>query len=68
MMTPQVSAPQLSIEQIVLEIFSNQRITRTDRRRLMSMLLAKDFLSSQEQNYINRMFESLRQGAIRVVD
>ncbi|CBN59374.1 MULTISPECIES: hypothetical protein [Kamptonema] len=68
MMTPQVSAPQLSIEQIVLEIFSTRRITRTDRRRLMSMLLAKDFLSSEEQNSINRMFESLRQGAIRVVD
>ncbi|WP_449419362.1 hypothetical protein [Phormidium nigroviride] len=68
MMTPQVSAPQLSIEQIVLEIFSTRRITRTDQRRLMSMLLAKDFLSSEEQNSINRMFESLRQGAIRVVD
>lgn len=68
MMTPQVSAPQLSIEQIVLEIFSNRRITRTDQRRLMSMLLAKDCLSSEEQNSINRMFESLRQGAIRVVD
>ena len=68
MMTPQVSASQLSIEQIVLEIFSTRRITRTDQRRLMSMLLAKDFLSSQEQNSINRIFESLRQGAIRVVD
>ena len=68
MMIAQISFPQLSIEQIVLQIFSTRRITRTDQRRLMSMLLAKDFLSSEEQNSIDRMFESLRQGSIKVVD
>lgn len=63
-----VGFPQLSIEQIVSQIFSTRKITRTDQRRLMSMLLAKDSFNSEEQNCINRVFESLRQGLIRVVD
>ncbi|HLO52111.1 MAG TPA: hypothetical protein VK211_27170 [Kamptonema sp.] len=63
-----VGFPQFSLEQIVSQIFSNRKITRTDRRRLMSMLLAKDFLNTEEQNCINKVFESLHQGSIRVID
>lgn len=57
-----------TIEQVVSQIFSNRKITRLDQRRLMSMLLAKEILSYEEQSCINQVFESLRSGVIRVVD
>lgn len=59
---------QLTLEEIVTHIFSTRRITRSDQRRLMSMLLSKDSLNHEEQSYIDQVFESLRRGVIRVVD
>lgn len=67
-MQAQAYLPQLTIEAVVRQIFSTRRITRSDQRRLMSMLLSKDSLSHDEQSYIDRVFESLQRGVIRVVD
>lgn len=61
--------PQESnINQIVTRIFSTHRITRADQQIFMATLLSKDSLSAEEQSQIDRVFDGLRQGLLRVVD
>ncbi|AFY80703.1 hypothetical protein Oscil6304_0974 [Oscillatoria acuminata PCC 6304] len=60
--------PESNIEKIVERIFLTHRITRDDQRIFMMTLLSKDSLSSKEQILIDRVFEALRQGLLRVVD
>lgn len=67
-MQSQVNLPETSIEQLVEHIFSTRRITRVDQERFMSTLLSKKALSTTEQVQINRVFDALRSGLIRVVD
>ena len=57
-----------SLETLVNQIFSSRKITRSDQRVLMSLLLSKDTLSLEESSYIDQVFERLRRGLIHVVD
>jgi hypothetical protein len=67
-MQAQVNLTENAIEQIVERIFSHRRITRADQERFMSALLAKNSLTEAEQRQINRVFDALRNGLLRVVD
>jgi hypothetical protein len=68
-MTPvQTGLPKVSVEQIVERIFALRQIARTDQRLLMSAFLAQDSLSEKDHAEINRVFDALRRGLIRVVD
>lgn len=68
-MTPvQTGLPKVSVEQIVERIFTLRQIARTDQRLLMSAFLAQDSLSEKDHAEINRVFDALRRGLIRVVD
>jgi hypothetical protein len=60
------SATQLA--QVVQRIFSTYRITRADQQLFMQTLLSKDTLTSEEQQQIDRVFDALRRGLLRVVD
>jgi hypothetical protein len=60
--------PESNINQIVTRIFSTHRITRADQQIFMATLLSKDSLSAEEQSQIDRVFDGLRQGLLRVVD
>nr|WP_017721369.1 hypothetical protein [Oscillatoria sp. PCC 10802] len=57
-----------TLEQVVERIFSTHRITRGDQQLFMKTLLSKDALSNQEQEHIDRVFDGLRRGLLRVVD
>lgn len=57
-----------AVSSVVEQIFNNRRITRSDQHRLMNLLLSKDALSLEDQNQINRVFDALRRGLLRVVD
>jgi hypothetical protein len=57
-----------SLETLVNQIFSSRKITRSDQRVLMSLLLSKDTLTLEESSYIDEVFERLRRGLIHVVD
>lgn len=57
-------APASSLEQLVNHILSSRQITRQDQRQL----LALQNLTTQEHNLINRLFDRLRLGFVRVVD
>jgi hypothetical protein len=56
--------PSSSLEQVVNQILASRRITHADQHQL---LLART-LTPQEQALINRLFEKLRNGLIKVVD
>lgn len=57
----------LSIETTIERIFSTRRITRQDQYALMSML-SQGALTSSDKDLINRVYEALNQGRLRVVD
>lgn len=64
---PTVSV-ESSFETLVNQIFYSRKITRSDQRVLMSLLLSKDTLTLEESSYIDEVFERLRRGLIHVVD
>lgn len=57
-----------SIRDLLEQILSSRRITRAAQQQFMSALLAKDSLNLEERNQINRIYEQLQLGLIRVVD
>jgi hypothetical protein len=57
-----------TIEQIVHKITSSGRINRADQQQFMATLLSLNTLNSTEEALINRVFELLRSGRLRVVD
>lgn len=67
-MTAQLHLPSASIEQIVTQILSTRRITRSVQQRFMQTALAQDQLSQADRALIDRVFEALRSGLVKVVD
>ena len=62
-----MNAPTLNatpLESIVERILSTRRITRVDQHSL----LALGNLTAQEKQLINRVFDRLRMGLLKVVD
>jgi hypothetical protein len=57
-----------TVEQMVHKITTTGRISRADQQQFMATLLARNTLNSTEEALINRVFELLRAGRLRVVD
>jgi hypothetical protein len=58
----------MPIQELVDQILVSRQISRTDKNRFMSALLAKNTLNKEDQQQINRVFDGLQTGLIRVVD
>lgn len=56
-----------NLEEILQRIFSNRRITRQDQHIMMSSLLSAEGLSEQNMQEINKVFDALKKGLIKVV-
>jgi hypothetical protein len=67
-MPASASLPTISVQQIVERIFVFRQISRTDQRLLMSTFLSQETLSDAEHLLINRVFDALKQGLLKVVD
>ena len=67
-MPASASLPKVSVQQIVERIFVFRQISRTDQRLLMSIFLSQEALSEAEHLLINRVFDALKQGLLKVVD
>lgn len=63
-----LNSSPLNIEQMVNKITASGRISRADQQQFMSTLLSKNKISSTEEAMVNRVFELLRAGRLRVVD
>ncbi|MGQ9872175.1 hypothetical protein [Leptodesmis sp.] len=57
-----------SIEQMVHKITSSGKISRADQKQFMAALLSQKTISAAEEAMINRIFELLRAGRLRVID
>ncbi|HEY9807826.1 MAG TPA: hypothetical protein V6D13_00670 [Halomicronema sp.] len=68
MMETEASLSSDSLDQVIERIFTSHRITRLDQRRFMSALLSQTCISLEDQIKINRVFEALQRGLLRVVD
>lgn len=67
-MSDPVNLPLPAIEQVVERIFETRQITRADQQMFMSALLSKDSLSLADQKHVDRVFEALRRGRLRVIN
>ena len=56
-----------SIDKAIDKIFTTRRITRYDQRLLMTLFSQGD-LSDSDKALINRVYEALTQGQLRVVE
>jgi hypothetical protein len=57
-----------SVESILERIFAIRQINRKDQNTLMAALLSKDSLSEKDQHQINKVYEAIQKGLIRIVD
>ncbi|MBP0000620.1 MAG: hypothetical protein J7641_16750 [Cyanobacteria bacterium SID2] len=57
-----------TVREIADRIFNSHRITRADQQVFMASLLSKSALTPEEENLINKVFEELKRGVLRVVD
>lgn len=64
---PSNSQPS-SVEQMVEKIIACGKISRNDQHQFMAVLLSRNTISKTEQTLINRVFDLLRSGRLRVVD
>lgn len=57
-----------SLESLMRSILKHRRITRVTQRMLMQSLLGKNQLNSQEEEQVQKIFEAIIQGRLRVID
>jgi polyphosphate kinase 2 (PPK2 family) len=55
------------LERTIEELFASRRLTRRDQEKLMSLFSQRD-LSAKDAMLINRVYDALNQGRLRVVD
>jgi hypothetical protein len=60
--------PHTEVEQMVGKIIACGKITRKDQRQFMSTLLSQQTINQAEHDLINKVFELLRAGRLRIVD
>ncbi len=56
-----------TLERAIEQMFATRRLTRRDQQMIMAMF-AKQDLSPNDADLINRVYEALSQGRLRVVD
>jgi D-arabinose 1-dehydrogenase-like Zn-dependent alcohol dehydrogenase len=56
-----------NIEQVIDKIFASRKLTRNDQQQLMMMFSQRN-LDPKDADQINRVYEALSQGRLRVVD
>lgn len=67
-MSADLNLPTTCVDALVERIFASRRITKADQSQMMAALLSQRSISEKEQVQINRVFEALRSGLLRVVD
>ncbi|WP_017720478.1 hypothetical protein [Kamptonema formosum] len=58
----------LTVEQVICQIFTRRRISRMDQHLLMTALLSKDSISPEEETQVQKVFDFLQRGFLKVVD
>ena len=66
--TLQSPIQQSSLDEIITEIFRHRRINKKTQQILMSALLGKSKLNAHDEAQVQKVFEALHRGSLRVVD
>lgn len=56
------------VQGLVDQVLTSRKLTRSDQHQLMKLLLSKSALSREDEIQINRVFECLQTGLLRIVD
>ncbi|MGA7933283.1 MAG: hypothetical protein WCA35_07025 [Kovacikia sp.] len=67
-MSKKIHLPHSEVEQMVNKIIACGKITRRDQQQFVSALLSQQTINQAEHDLINRVFELLRAGRLRIVD
>jgi hypothetical protein len=67
-MKTEAHLPSVNVQQLADNIIASGKISRADQQKLMSALLARNTISKSDMTLINRIFDLLRVGRLRVVD
>lgn len=62
------NAKTQSLESLMSNILNRRRISRETQRMLMDSLLGKAKLNHNEQAQVDKIFEAITQGRLRVID
>lgn len=65
---PSPTLPSMNLQDVVAHVFASRTITRADQHCFMSMAYATSQISREEKVLVDRVFDALRQGRLRVVD
>ena len=58
----------MQINQLIEQILLSRKITRNNQQQLMHAFMTKDDLDEQDRDLIDQVFNSVRQGLVRVVE
>jgi hypothetical protein len=67
-MQSKLHLPEGTIERFVERILKARQISRADQKILMAAFSSKDFLTRDDEILIDRIFDGLRSGLLRIVD
>lgn len=67
-MSNQGALSKISLDAIVERIFASRQISRIHQQRLMSVAMSKNLLSDTDRQQIDRVFDGLQRGFLKVVD
>jgi hypothetical protein len=67
-MSSQIISSQVSLEEIIAQIFTNRTITYTEQLLLRYILLTEETLDEQLRTLIERVFYGVRHGLLTIVE
>ncbi len=62
------SKPRLVIRAIIADVLASGKITRKEHLQLSSAILADQSITDDERRQINRVFDYLQTGRLRIAD
>ncbi|MEO0757835.1 MAG: hypothetical protein AAFY78_13295 [Cyanobacteria bacterium J06648_16] len=67
-MQPDSSRPKSDVKKMVDRLIVTKRISYTQYQELSNLVLADGTVDEQERRQINRLFDAIQSGAVRIID
>ncbi|MEL6136004.1 MAG: hypothetical protein AAFR42_01125 [Cyanobacteria bacterium J06628_6] len=67
-MQPDSSRPKSDVKKMVDRLIVTKRISYAQYQELSNLVLADGTVDEQERRQINRLFDAIQSGAVRIID
>ncbi|MGG6297442.1 hypothetical protein ACQ4M4_23860 [Leptolyngbya sp. AN02str] len=67
-MTPSAYSPNDNLQQVANHILESRQISRADQRCFMSAALSDQSLTRDDQQMVERVFDALHRGMLKIID